>query len=243
VFGREPEELSRAGFPRRQTRLAAQVIARSHGLAPERTVFVRQSSRAVDAGAFHNDVVAVANESVLFAHEEAFTDSGTLHRSLPDWVRLIEVPSSAVSLEDAISSYLFNSQLVTTPEGSMMLVAPGEVAEIASTAAYVEALVAADNPIVEVQIVDLRQSMRNGGGPACVRLRVVLTDDELRALTGRLVVDDDLLDALEAWVDRHYRDELRPEDLVDPALVAETHGALDELTGILDLPGLYPFQR
>lgn len=243
VFGREVDEATTPGFPRRQSRLASLLIARSHGLSESGTATVRQSSQAIDAGAFHNDVVAVANEFVLFAHEQAFEDPAAVRRVLPEWAKLIEVPAAVVSLDDAISSYLFNSQLVTLPSGSMLLVAPGEVGERPSTSAYLDELVALDNPIDEVEIVDLRQSMRNGGGPACVRLRVVLSADERAALRGRVLIDSDLLDTLQAWVTRHYRDELHPDDLADPALVEETHRALDELTAILDLPGLYEFQR
>ncbi len=242
VFGADADDAPTLGFPRRQSRLASQLIGRSHGLASEQTMLVRQSPVAIDAGAFHNDVVAVANETVLFAHERAFADRDGVRRRLPEWVELIEVAEEAVPLDDAIASYLFNSQLISLPSGGMLLVAPGEVAETPSTARYVEQLVASSGPIDEVRIVDLRQSMRNGGGPACVRLRVVLTEREQAALSGRVLVDDALLDALEAWVVRHYRDELRPDDLRDGRFIDETLGALDELTQLLDLPGLYPFQ-
>ncbi|MDA3039813.1 MAG: N-succinylarginine dihydrolase [Actinomycetota bacterium] len=243
VFGAEPGEAPTLGFPRRQSRLASALVARSHGLAADRTMLVRQSPVAIDSGAFHNDVVAVANESVLFAHEGAFADRDAVRRDLPEWVELIEVPEAEVPLDDAIASYLFNAQLLTVPSGRMLLVAPGEVAETPSTGRYVEQLVASSGPIGEVRIVDLRQSMRNGGGPACVRLRVVLTESEQAALSGRVIVDDTSLDALEGWVDRHYRDELRPDDLRDHQFIDETCRALDELTQLLDLPELYPFQR
>ncbi len=43
-------------------------------------------------------------------------------------------------------------------------------------------LVAEDNPISAMQVLDLRESMANGGGPACLRLRVVLTEEERRAV-------------------------------------------------------------
>ena len=242
VFGAESNDAPTLGFPRRQSRMASELIARSHGLASEQTMLVRQSPIAIDAGAFHNDVVAVANETVLFAHEQAFADRDGVRRRLPGWVELIEVADAEVPLEDAIASYLFNSQLVTLPSGGMLLVAPGEVAETPSTARYVERLVASSGPIDEVRVVDLRQSMRNGGGPACVRLRVVLANSEQAALSGRVLVDDALIDALEEWVERHYRDELRPDDLRDRQFIDETLRALDELTQLLDLPGLYPFQ-
>jgi succinylarginine dihydrolase len=89
---------------------------------------------------------------------------------------------------------------------------------------------------------DLRQSMRNGGGPACLRLRVPLTPGERAALGARVVLDQGLADALEAWIRRNYRDRLDPVDLRDPALLDESRRALDELTRLLELPAIYPFQ-
>ena len=99
---------------------ASKAIARLHGLDPERTLFVEQSEQAIAAGAFHNDVVAVANENVLFAHELAFADRGQVvsfcERQLNGF-ELVEVPAAEVPIGDAISSYLFNAQLVTPPDG------------------------------------------------------------------------------------------------------------------------------
>ncbi len=239
VFGREAyEPTTTNGFPRRQSRLAGQLIAHQHGLDPERVVYARQSAIAIDTGAFHNDVVSVVNQDVLFTHELAFENSPALYEELA--CRVVVVSNDEVPLEDAISSYLFNSQLVTRPDGSMTLVAPIETAETPTTAVYLAAAVAApDNPISSVETMDLRESMRNGGGPACLRLRVVMTDEEQAAVAGRSIVDDDTLDDLESWVLRHYRNELAAEDLFDPALVTEVRAALSELEELLELPGLY----
>ncbi len=245
VYGREPDEsaLSPAGFPRRQSRLASRLISHSHGHDPARVVFVRQSAEAIDAGAFHNDVVAVINENVVFAHENAFADPAELRARAPG-ATIVEVPAADVSLDDAISSYLFNSQLITDPDGSMMLVAPIEVSTTPSTSAYLDAAIADDgNPIGSVHYFDLRESMSNGGGPACLRLRVVLTEAELAALRGNVIVDAPLLGDLETWVNRHYRDELTPDDLGDVDLWHESDHALDELSRILDLPDLYADAR
>lgn len=244
VYGREHDEpITVDGFPRRQTRLAGELIARSHGLDPSKTVFTRQASGAIDAGAFHNDVVSVVNQQVLFTHELAFAEPEPLVdavRSAGVEPTVVVVPESAVPLTDAISSYLFNSQLVSLPDGGMVLIAPMEVAETPSTAAYLDGAVAdAANPIASYRSFDLRQSMRNGGGPACLRLRVVLTEQEQAALRGRVLVDDELLEDLGGWVEEHYRDELTPDDLANPALVGETDRALGALSRLLELPDLY----
>jgi len=245
VYGRGADEpTTESGFPRRQSRLASELLANSHGL--KSVIFARQSPVAINAGAFHNDVVSVVNQNVLFAHESAFSDPVSLYAQLGEIdvdVRVIEVGADEVPLDDAISSYLFNSQLVTLPDDTMALIAPSEVIATASTAASLDSAVADNkNPIGAVHSLDLRESMRNGGGPACLRLRVVLNDIELGALNGRVIVDESLLDQLELWVNKHYRDELRPEDLLDPSLVTQTWQALDELTDLLELGNLYSFQ-
>ncbi len=157
----------------------------------------------------------------------------------------MEVPAAEVPIGDAITSYLFNSQLLEWPgEDRLVLIAPKETEETASTRAYCAAMVAGNGPIGRVDYVDVRQSMRNGGGPACLRLRVVLTDEELAAVTPSALMTDALYSELTAWANTHYRDRLAPDDLGDPALMTESRTALDALTGILGLGGdFYPFQR
>ncbi len=237
-------------FPGRQTLQASQSVARLHGLKDKNTVFHPQSPTAINAGAFHNDVVCVSNETVLFFHENAFDDLRALEKeitakadSLGFKPQFIMAPTNDVPLGDTISSYLFNSQLVTLPSGDMALILPTQVEETASTKAFVDAVLADDNPITQAHYLDLRQSMANGGGPACLRLRVVLNDAQRAAVHSGVVMTHEKIDALETWVKAHYRDRLGIEDLSDAAFLTETHSALDALTQILDLPKLYDFQR
>jgi len=147
-------------------------------------LFVRQSPAAIDAGVFHNDVIAVANERVLLCHALAFAERervlGELRERFPELLT-IEVGAEELALEEAVRTYLFNSQLLTLPDGGMTLLCPAECIESPSVQAVLGRIVAEDNPITEVQFVDVRQSMHNGGGPACLRLRVVLTEEELAA--------------------------------------------------------------
>lgn len=250
VYGRAGDE-RRDGFPARQTLEACQAIARRHGLDPARTVFARQSAEAIAAGAFHNDVVAVADCATLFFHEQAFADKAGVLAEITAKARglftpaFVEVPAAEVSLADAIGSYLFNSQLVTPPGGARQtLIAPQEVAENARTRAYVDAAVSGNGPIGAAVSVDVRESMKNGGGPACLRLRVVATEAQRAAITPGFLLDGDLATALEAWATAHCRETLAAEDLADPALLEEMRTALDALTQILPLGGaFYPFQR
>ena len=244
VYGRDTGE-SAAGFPARQTRLASESIARSHELDGARAVFARQSRRAIEAGAFHNDVVCVGALDTLFFHEHAFEDTaGTLaalRRAAEGRFDLkpVMVPESEVPLADAISSYLFNSQLLQFPdEDRLVLIAPGETQDTASTRAYCERLVRANGPIGRVQFVDVRQSMRNGGGPACLRLRVVMTEDELASCHQGVILDEELIDDLQACVRSTYRDRLAPADLADPKFADECRIAREALLEILELDAL-----
>ncbi|MEX1198605.1 MAG: N-succinylarginine dihydrolase [Pseudohongiellaceae bacterium] len=235
-------------YPARQTREACQALARRHGLEPEQCVFAQQNPAVIDKGVFHNDVIAVGNGPVLLYHEEAFLDSDAVLREinekLPD-AQLLPVPVSVgeLDVEEAISSYLFNSQLVSLENGDMALIVPQECQDSVRAREVLERIVRDNsNPIRRLEIMDLKQSMRNGGGPACLRLRVVLTGTERQAVSAGIVTHD-LLGQLESWVDRNYRDELTQDDLGDPALLDESRSALDELTRILDLGPIYDFQR
>lgn len=245
VYGREAGE--RPAYPARQTRAASQAIARQHGLTPERTVLARQNPAAIAAGVFHNDVIAVGHGDVLFCHEQAFADQAgvrkALDQAMPDAsLHWIEVPSSVVDLHTAVATYLFNSQLVTRSDGRLALLVPAECQQQSAVQDYLQTLESAAEPIAAVHVMDVTQSMRNGGGPACLRLRVPLTDAERDALAPGVLLDDDLYQQLGDWIDRHYRDRLTPADLADPQLLDENRAALDELTQLLDLGSLYDFQ-
>jgi succinylarginine dihydrolase len=244
AFGgeREPKR-----YPARQTLEASQAVARQHGLTEAQTVFAQQHPDAIDAGVFHNDVIAVGNGPVLLYHEMAFWDEeGTLDElraKMATPLIPVRVPLDAVSMEDAVASYLFNSQLLSNPDGTMTLVVPSECQERETVWRTIQDhLLAGKNPISEVIVKDVKQSMRNGGGPACLRLRVALSDAERAAITGRVLLNDTLYEDLTAWVNRHYRDRLDLDDLADPQLAEESLSALDELTQLLKIGSVYPFQ-
>ncbi|MFT5424483.1 MAG: succinylarginine dihydrolase [Phycisphaerales bacterium] len=246
-------------LPARHSFDASAAVARLHRLSERETVFARQHPDVIDAGVFHNDVISVGNQNVLLVHERAYLDQAAVLDDLRTKLRgecgeelfVIEVADSEVSVADAVGTYLFNSQLLTLPEagggspggGGMRLFCPHECSEHAGVRAVIDRIIAGDNPITESAFIDVRESMHNGGGPACLRLRVVLTDEERAALSGQVELDDSLYGQLVGWVERNYRDELRPSDLADPDLLEESRAALDELTGLLGLGALYPFQR
>jgi len=249
VWGREAFEPWDGRFPARQTREASEAIVRRHEAG--RPVLAQQSRAAIDGGTFHNDVVCVGALDTLFFHELAFEDTEATKaaiRRAADGLfepQFVEVSAADLPLADAISSYLFNSMLIQIPgEDRLTLICPTETRDNARSHAVAERIAASNGPIGRVEYVDVRQSMRNGGGPACLRLRVVLTEDELAATNPAMRMTDALHARLSAWATRWYRETLTAQDLADPDLLDETRGALDELTGILALGAdFYPFQR
>ncbi|WP_404713975.1 N-succinylarginine dihydrolase [Sphingomonas sp. MMS24-J13] len=226
------------GFPVRQHAEAGRAVARAHGLDPDRTLHVAQSEIAIAAGAFHNDVVAVADGLTVFAHEQAFADRDGFYaalRSLLPEVAIVEVPAAAVSLKDAVSSYLFNAQLVTLPEGDQALILPAEAQENPNVWTWLQTMIAGNGPIRRLELVDVRQSMRNGGGPACLRLRVVC---DPATVDPRFMIDGAKLDMIAELVRLYWPEQISIADLDDPALWARAEtarAALFESLGLREL--------
>ncbi|MEW4447474.1 N-succinylarginine dihydrolase [Qipengyuania sp. JC766] len=225
-------------FPARQHEQASRAVARLHGLDPDRCVFIEQNGEAIEAGAFHNDVVSVANERVLFTHERAFADGHGAHEAIRaafPALEVVEVPESAVSMEEAIRSYLFNAQLLSLPDGTMALVVPLECRESARVWDWLQAMVAGNGPIRRVIPVDVRQSMANGGGPACLRLRVVA---DPATVDPRFMLDEAKAGAMEDVIARHWPESIGPSEIGTDALADAVTRARSALTDLLELPEL-----
>lgn len=248
VYGRAERsgEVAPVRYPARQTLEASEAVARLHQLDAARTVFAQQNPAVIDQGVFHNDVIAVSNQQALFCHQQAFVNQPQLLAELGAKVpgfSAIEVPASRVSVADAVATYLFNSQLLSKPDGKMLLVLPEEARRHAGVWAYLSELVTSGGLIDELKVFDLRESMCNGGGPACLRLRVVLNERQQAAVNPAVMMNDQLFATLNGWVERHYRDRLSQADLADPQLLREGREALDELTKLLNLGNVYRFQQ
>lgn len=210
-----------SGFPARQHRAASTAVARLNNISFKNQIFIRQSDAAIAAGAFHNDVVAVANDNVLLTHEQAFEDRdatyATIRNRLPDAV-IVEAPANLVSLDAAVRSYLFNSQLVTLPKGGMCLILPAECRELPEVWSWLQQVIDGPSPVNRLEVVDIRESMRNGGGPACLRLRVAVDDAAFTAIDPRFLLNDGKCEVIERIVASHWPDRIAPSDLGDPAL-------------------------
>lgn len=251
VFGKyafDDSKIAPKKFPARQTFEASQAIARLHQLADHKTVYAQQNPDVIDQGVFHNDVIAVGNKNVLFYHQQAFLNTQKVKADIDqafgnEKFHFIEVRSDQVSVNDAVKSYLFNTQLINLPNGNMVIVAPLECEQNLAVKRYLDTLVIEDNPITNVYFFDVKQSMQNGGGPACLRLRVVLNEPQQKAVNSNCVMNEMLYQTLALWVDKHYRDRLNANELADPQLLIESRTALDELTQILHLGSVYQFQK
>ncbi|MFO0939407.1 MAG: N-succinylarginine dihydrolase [Pirellulales bacterium] len=223
-------------FLPRQTKLASETIARQHRLNPDTTFFLKQHPAAIEAGVFHNDVIATSHENVLLHHEFAFIDAdeelSRLERAFESrtgrpLIRVM-VPNSTVSLEDSVQSYLFNSQLLTPqlsgshPKSSheksprMIFLCPMQCQQIDSVKRFLNAFIASsDNPVDEVRYVSVGQSMAGGGGPACLRLRVPADQPTLDQLPSFGKLTNKLDDTLLAVVEKHYPAYLTLESFCD----------------------------
>jgi succinylarginine dihydrolase len=234
-------------FRARQSLEASHAATRLCQLPRERSLLRQQDPRGIDAGAFHSDVLAVSNQHVLLLHEHAFVEPrpllDELSQRLGPSFEYCLATEAELSLKDAVSSYPFNSELVSLDDGSMVLIAPAEAQASTPARTYLERAVSEIPALTDVHYVDVNGSMKNGGGPACLRLRVLLNEAEKNAIQPRVFFDDDLYRLLKQWIEKHYRSTLSIDDLRDPELVDETLRALDELTQILELGSVYPFQQ
>lgn len=253
VYGKKTfnvQQESPQKFPARQAFEASQAIAKNHQV--EHALFAQQNPHAIDAGVFHNDVISLANQNVFLFHEEAFTETDRIIKEIQHHFEIhikspfipIKIKSNQVSLDQAVSTYLFNSQLISLPDATMILVCPEECELQPQIKKIIEDIIAEpSNPIQKAYFLNLHQSMANGGGPACLRLRIVLTEEELKKIHAPIFLTNENYPILKQWIKKNYRDRLVAKDIIDPLFYKETKTALDELTEILNLGSIYDFQQ
>ena len=247
VYGSSAFEVHQ-GMITRQAEEISKAVSIMHQLDPDRVLFLKQNEQAINAGSFHNDIVSLANEEVFIFHQEAFADRVELERilhHLKDHVKgfhPIEILSEDISLDDIVSSYLLNSQLITIKNNEMMMLLPEEVQNHSNCMRWLEEI-KSSSPIKHIEFVDIRQSMMNGGGPACLRFKITVNNNEFNQINEKFLLTPKKLMDLRALVTKYYRDKLNPADLVDNNLVQESYRFLDELTQLLDLGNVYDFQK
>ncbi len=255
VFGQASTEAQAyfpQSFPARQTEKASQALARLHRLDSTHVTFAQQHPEAIDQGVFHNDVIAVGNQNVFLYHEKAFINTSAVIARLRAQVESIchvpfitlEIKESELSITEAVKTYLFNSQLVTLPDQTMLLFAPQECQRSSAVQAVLTRLLQDQtHPIRQVLYQDVKESMQNGGGPACLRLRLILNKQEFACIHPSVLFNEERYHQLCNWVQKYYRDRLTPDDLADPQLLQEEQQALEALSRLLQLDYLYTFQR
>lgn len=247
VYGRDAfktKQNSPKKYPARQTKQASQAIARMHMLDADKTIFTQQNPGMIDKGIFHNDIISTGHENLFLYYEDAFVNTSEVIEILAPHVNCIEISKKLLSIDDVVSSYFFNSQIVSSKKEHMILIAPIECKLNDEVNHLIKALINDNsNPLKEVRFIDVNQSLRNGGGPACLRLRVPLTEKEFKAVNEKFVFSLDTYEKLKAWIHKHYRDELTIDDLKDPQLLKESNEALDELTKLIGCKTLYDFQK
>lgn len=233
-------------FKSRQSFSSCLKIANRHLLDKNHCLFLRQNPRVIDQGVFHNDVIATSHKNFLFCHEFAFKEPFEKIQSTCNLIsnfKFCIVEEKNVSVEDAVESYLFNSQLITNQQGEMVLIADERCQKNKQVSKFIEDILEkAENPIKKVIFVDVEQSMKNGGGPACLRLRVPLKSEELYAMHPGIIYTESLDQKLREWAEQYYRDTLSLDDLRDPLLYKENMDSLNTLSDILELGSVYDFQ-
>ena len=247
VYGSSAFEVHQ-GIIARQAEEISQAVSTQHQLDPDRVLFLKQNEQAIHSGSFHNDIVSLANEEVFIFHQEAFADRVELERvlhQLKDHVKgfhPIEILSKDISLDDLVSSYLLNSQLITVKNNEMMMLLPEEVQNHGNCMKWLEEI-KSSSPIKRLEFIDIHQSMMNGGGPACLRFKAVVNSDEFDKINKKFLLSPEKLINLKALVSKHYRDRINPDDLLDIKLMEESYLFLDELTQLLGIGSIYSFQK
>ena len=241
-------EYQKTSFIKRQALEVSKSVALSHKLDRNNVFYLQQHPRAIDKGSFHNDIVSLSNENIFIAHEKAFLNRDVLNHVLKhlelevENFNYIEIPDKEIPLDDIISSYLLNSQLFTNGEGEMQLILPAEVQNYENCMQWLEKLKQTSD-VKLFDFVNIKQSMMNGGGPACLRLKVILNEDEINKVNKNFILNNKRLELIEDLIEREYRDELYPDDLKDPSLLDESRRVLDELTQIFGTGSIYEFQK
>ena len=124
----------------------------------------------------------------------------------------------------------------------MQLILPEEVKDFSNCMSWLDKLKQISD-VKTFNFVDIRQSMMNGGGPACLRLKVILNEEEQNNLNQKFLMNNKKLDSIKLLIEREYRDVLYPDDLKDPSLLDESRRVLDELTQIFGIGSIYEFQK
>lgn len=221
VYG-PPVENRVGAFIARQSELASRQVAVQLELDRDACCFAQQTPEAIEAGVFHNDVIATSHGGLLIYHELAFADHEKVVADLSqkyqtrtsEFLQSICVSRKELPLDEAVRTYLFNSQIVNSDSESMQLICPVQCKESAQTRSLIDRWISdPTNPIQRVHFMSLGQSMANGGGPACLRLRMMIDESQLEELGHRYRIDEARIARLTTMIEREYPDRFSIEDM------------------------------
>jgi len=117
----------------------------------------------------------------------------------------------------------------------MTLVVPSECQDNQPVWNWLQQMLAGNGPIRHVKVVDVRQSMANGGGPACLRLRVVA---DPATVDPRFMLDDAKAEAMEKVVAEFWPEQINPADIGSESLAATIRTARAQMLDLLGLTEL-----
>ncbi|QQE10123.1 N-succinylarginine dihydrolase [Planctomycetota bacterium] len=225
----------------RQSFQASRSLAHQHQIEHNQRLFIHQHPCAVEVGVFHNDVIATGNRNLFLYHENAYLNPDILNTITEHFCALSnqslhirKITNDHLPLKDAVESYFFNSQIISPTPKDQILIAPLEVKQNKYAFALVEHLLE-QNILTDAHYLNVRQSMQNGGGPACLRLRVPITTDQLKHVHIHALLTPKLYEQLTNIINDHYRDSLAPDDLADPTLITDANTALKHIYHCLQL--------
>ena len=190
-------------FKSRHDKRSWQRLVSQHQLDPDYVIYLTQHPDAIDAGVFHNDVISFGVDDLLVVHENAFVDQPNycdtiLERYFSCFgtdLTLIQIPDSILPLKDAVNSYFFNSQLVRKDDNRYLLLVPSRCKGLPVMDYFVSIVAKKWESQLEIMVCDVEESIKNGGGPACLRNSMDVYDDP------KLIFDDRYLFTLEKYDD------------------------------------------
>jgi len=230
-------------IPRRQSLAAQKIIAHSAGLHHDKVLYLQQSDQALKAGVFHNDVAAVGFEHTYLCHEQAYHGGLNDLEKLQTWyninhdhsLNLEMVSKQDLSLDDTVASYLFNTQWLSLKNHTVKVLTPTQCQQNAHASNAIDQWMHTHQNWT-FEYINLNESMNNGGGPACLRLRLPLTQNELEHVHPGVFLTQKKYEVIRQWIETYYPSHFSLSDVLDPEFRQRQKNALQALYYHLDLP-------
>ena len=223
-------------FPLRQSYEASRSLAKAMNIPETQTLICRQLATSVQKGVFHHDVVGMSHQDVLIIHELALEDQDhtlqllqTMSQNiLKKKLTIIQVSSEQLSLKEALDTYFFNSQFIKDQDGNVHLICAQQCNNHPKVSLLVDDLIA-QKVIEKVHYISLSESMMNGGGPACLRLRLPLTSKEFSNIPNCFKFSDEKYQEMVHFVHQFYPNQVRLADFIQINFLKKMNQLFDGL--------------